>query len=756
MVSQVGVSVSRRRASSLSNGVSHVCEVHCEPTRVEEEEDVEKTILGVRLNYSRTPLYKTRPNPTNKRFNKLQKTYILSCNRAGYVHPDPQILESLEHSCIDADIDVMTPADIKALMNAMSQMNELQQVRISFGHCDQSVKSLRRLKTYKSSSTDGPPQIDSATKSALIHCLATSLPKRRDVKSLEITGIPFIKSETRTLCRSALRLMTGSLMILILRDCNLGDHGFTFLCEALRRMRSVGELDVSGNHLTDSSGRRLVDLFRYDSSRRDMIRWAACLRDSPMVTKTSKGIRWSSIDPDKEWEVRKQGLYKVDVSRNRLADTFAEGLYSVLYHDTWVLSIDVRMNDITSAGADYIYKLLDANMTLVNIDLRNNPSIDIKQIIAIKSQLQRNIRLWEEYGQIDRIIVPLWLADSDMVSIAANHHPIHFESPPRPVLNEMLNQLRNELDRDSARARIQQQIQNKETMSRIRRVDGQFKPEQGDRQFTMKRVLNKWLDVSNGLDKSALNDRINISAISRKSVAPSDHAELGLESILFRVARPIHPRIGRSLRSKSAEPPSRKDSAWQFADDLDSESEQSVGEPQDEKAWLSDTDVDLIDELVSSFALKPTAAKAATAHTHTHIGKAKVDADVERDIDLRDHFLRSVTTQASKRQKRREDSRRELIQVHKQEIQDELTVLRSTDQSPIRSPKRLFERSSPAAAADDVSSRISRMGSLSSKKLVSGWSKSPSKTNLRKQESSTEKFNATSISRLKSLYSQRL
>ena len=160
------------------------------------------------------------------------------------------------------------------------------------------------------------------------------------------------------------------------------------------------------------------------TEQRDEIIWLLGLRGEKV-----KGISY------------RKGLYKINLSNNRLTNKFMLEICNILKYESYLLSIDLQHNYIGQKGITEALEMIEENNGLVYFDVRNNPGYDPKITSKkIKLKLKKNIKFHNKNKEMKCFLYGNKLIDKNFIKDKRNtkyrrvnsminlKSPIRFES----------------------------------------------------------------------------------------------------------------------------------------------------------------------------------------------------------------------------------------------------------------------------------------------------------------------------------------
>lgn len=145
--------------------------------------------------------------------------------------------------------------DFKVLCGTVRFMEGLRSVTL-----DASVNTDGSTRRQARSMTEQPAASHATQIAKLCSSLARALQSSPGCTSLQFVGVPLSPDAISKLAKALYGL--SRLRSLVMRDCQVNDRGFGYLCDCVRLSRSISEWDMSNNSLTDKSVSALAGVLK--------------------------------------------------------------------------------------------------------------------------------------------------------------------------------------------------------------------------------------------------------------------------------------------------------------------------------------------------------------------------------------------------------------------------------------------------------------------------------------------------------------
>ncbi|XP_042220209.1 uncharacterized protein LOC121865002 isoform X2 [Homarus americanus] len=216
-------------------------------------------------------------------------------------------------------------------------------------------------------------------------CLSKSL----ILSTLELYNIKLKGKNLNIFCQGLMK--SQNLKILSFNKCELGDAGVAQMCQSIKNVPSITQLQLINCLLAEKGTFAVANLIQHQRMNRDSAMWQDTLR-----------LRQPHLDGMK-------GLRRITLNNNpRLNDKGAVAIANALAEDLWIKALDLQHCGIGDEGGLMLRNVINTNQTLEILDLRQNPFVpsqlveDIKEVLKNRQDKYNIQFMWLEPSENDQ------------------------------------------------------------------------------------------------------------------------------------------------------------------------------------------------------------------------------------------------------------------------------------------------------------------------------------------------------------------
>jgi Ran GTPase-activating protein (RanGAP) involved in mRNA processing and transport len=199
-----------------------------------------------------------------------------------------------------------------------------------------------------------------------------NLATTRILQTIRLAGLTFDDRGFRQIAHGL--LMNKTIKMVALSKITFLAGSFPLLAESFASHALVDSLELSNDALGEFHEKYILSIITKQANKRNEAVWM-------------KGLRGNKIEANDIL-----GLTQLNLSNNRLGNSFAKSLYTLLLTDEYLKLLNLSGNSIEKEGCELIVNAAKVNKIIVNFDIRGNPGFQEKFVRPISEYLSRNIR----------------------------------------------------------------------------------------------------------------------------------------------------------------------------------------------------------------------------------------------------------------------------------------------------------------------------------------------------------------------------
>ena len=200
-----------------------------------------------------------------------------------------------------------------------------------------------------------------------------NLATTRILQTIRLAGLTFDDRGFRQIAHGL--LMNKTIKMVSLSKITFLAGSFPLLTESFASHALVDSLELSNDALGEFHEKYILAIITKQANKRNEAVWM-------------KGLRGNKIEANDIL-----GLTQLNLSNNRLSNSFAKSLSTLLLTDEYLKLLNLSANSIEKEGCEQIVNALKTNKIIVNADIRGNPGFQEKFVRPISEYLSRNIRI---------------------------------------------------------------------------------------------------------------------------------------------------------------------------------------------------------------------------------------------------------------------------------------------------------------------------------------------------------------------------